>query len=253
MNVPHIALSLAAAVFSCQVGCGQGFVNLGFENTTLTPILANEFSDYYVTNATVPGWNWSPYQTFGYGDPTTMVAYNDIALDSPAVTLQGMNSPFAPAIGGRYSILLQGGSPFVSSSSYSAIWQTGQIPATAESLIYWGGALQVSFNGQPLYFFDISNAPSYTIWGADISAYAGQAGQLLFTAPWQTTALLDNIQFSSSPVPEPSVLSLFSCCIYLLCHQVTRLNNSLEPTAVGACSSAITVHAAGRLWFSFLH
>jgi hypothetical protein len=229
MKIPHISLSLAVVVLCCEIASGQGFVNLGFENTTLTPILANEFSGYYVTNATVPGWNWSPYQNFGYGDPSTTVAYNDIALDSPAVTLQGTGSPFAPAIRGRYSILLQGGSQFVSSSSYSAIWQTGQIPATAESLIYWGGALQVTFDGQPLTPVAISNAANYTIWGMDISAYAGQTGVLQFTKPWLPTnfsdgALLDNIQFSSSPIPEPSALSLFICGIFLICYRVTRPN-----------------------------
>jgi hypothetical protein len=121
--------------------------------------------------------------------------FNNIALDSPAVTLQGTNSPFYPAIQGNCSILLQGGSSSVPSTSYSSIGQTAQIPSSAKSIIYWGGALQVTFNGQALSFFDISDTPNYTIWGADISSYAGQTGQLLFTAPWQTTALRDNTQF----------------------------------------------------------
>src|SRR5664279_3831235 len=123
MKILLKGLSVVALAFSWQIASGQGFIILGFENTTLTPILANEFSGYYVTNATVPGWNWTPQQTFGYGDPSTTVAYNDVALDSPAVTLQGTNSPFAPAIRGRYSILLQGGSSFVPSTSFSSIGQ----------------------------------------------------------------------------------------------------------------------------------
>jgi hypothetical protein len=206
---PHIILSLVTVVFFCQDVFGQGFVNLGFENTTFTTFLVNEYSGYYATNATVPGWNWTPQQTFGYGDPSTTVAYNNLALDSPAVTLHGTNDPYGyQAISGKYSILLQGGSPSVPSTSYSSIWQTGQIPSTAQSIIYWGGALQVSFNGQPLSFSDMGDTPNYTIWGANISAYAGQTGQLLFTAPWETTAFLDNIQFSSSAVPEPSEFAL---------------------------------------------
>ena len=187
-------------------------MNLGFETTTLTPILANPLSGYYVTNATVPGWIWTPQQTFGYGDPSTTVAYNDIALDSSAVTLHGSNDNI-PVTSGQYSIFLQGGSQFVSSSSYAAIWQSGQVPANAQSLIYWGGALQVTFNGQPLAPFAIGSGANYTIWSMDISAYAGQTGQLMFTAPWQTSSLLDNIQFSSSPVPEPSIFSL--CAVSL--------------------------------------
>ena len=54
----------------------------------------------------------------------------------------------------------------------------------------------------------ISNTLNYKIYSADISAFAGQTGQLLFTTPVQTLALLDNIQFSSLPVPEPSEFAL---------------------------------------------
>jgi hypothetical protein len=222
-------MKLSAVIFAATLlligrlnGLAQGFVNLGFENTTPTRFLVNEFNpDYYATNATVPGWDWSPHFTAGFGDPNTTVALNNLALDSPFVTLQGTNSPYAPAIRGEYSILLQGGSQFVPSTSYSAIWQTGQIPTNAESLIYWGGALQVTFNGQPLIPVAISNAANYIIWGMDISAYAGQTGELRFTKPWLPTnfsdgALLDNIQFSSSPIPEPSPLALTAVGTLLL-------------------------------------
>ena len=208
-----------------EIASGQGFVNLGFETTTLTGVLANQHSGYYETNATIPGWDWSPHANAGYSDPNTTVEFNSLALDAPAVTLHGTNDPYGyQAIRGKYSILLQGGSQFVSSSSYAAIWQTGQIPANAQSLTYWGGALQVTFNGQSLAAVPISVAASYTIWGMDISAYAGQTGQLMFTAPWQTSAMLDNIQFSSSPVPEPSIMSLFICGISLICYRVARPN-----------------------------
>ena len=124
-----VSLALALDVI------GQGFENLNFENTTLTSILVNPFNQYYATNGTVPGWDWSPHSTFGIGDPSTTVAFNDFALDSPAVTLQGTNSLFAPAIQGKYSIVLQGGSSIVPSTSHSSIWQIGQIPSDAESIV----------------------------------------------------------------------------------------------------------------------
>jgi hypothetical protein len=45
----------------------------------------------------------------------------------------------------------------------------------------------------------------------DISAYAGQTGQLLFSVPPQSSGgILDNIQFSSTPVPEPGTFGLFA-------------------------------------------
>jgi hypothetical protein len=199
----------------------QGFVNLNFDQTTLTPVVYPSETFYL---ATVPGWTWSPAENFQNNDPTT-VALDDIALDDAAVTLHSTNSLFYPsAIQGNYSILLQGGSVWAQNTTNGAsIGQTARIPFTAKSIIYWGGPLQVSFNGQMLSFIDISNAPNYTVWEADISADAGHLGQLLFSVPWQNEAMLDNIQFSSTPVPEPSVftlvflgLGLFGCRVKLL-------------------------------------
>jgi hypothetical protein len=66
----------------------------------------------------------------------------------------------------------------------------------------------VAFNGQNLSFQAIGAGANYTVYGADVSAYAGQTGELRFTAPVQNTALLDNIQFSNLPVPEPGVFAL---------------------------------------------
>ena len=166
MKIPHTSLSLAGMILCCEIASGQGFVNLGFENTTLTRVLVNEYSGYYSTNATIPGWDWSPHANAGYSDPNTTVAFNDLALAASAVTLEGTNGPYR-AISGKYSILLQGGSSFVSSASYASIGQTGQIPSSALSLIYWGGALQASFNGQPLAFYAMSNDPN-SRYGAQI-------------------------------------------------------------------------------------
>jgi hypothetical protein len=57
--------------------------------------------------------------------------------------------------------------------------------------------------------------------GGDISAIAGQTGQLLFTALSGTIfnagyGLLDNIQFSTQAIPEPGVFGLFGFGALLL-------------------------------------
>ena len=36
------------------------------------------------------------------------------------------------------------------------------------------------------------------------------------------------------------------------CRAAAQFNKSPEPTAVGACSSAVAVHVASRRWLSFL-
>jgi hypothetical protein len=107
-NVQTAACS-SLLLLSVLGAAGQGtFQNLGFENTTLTVFLINPGYPYpyYATNATIPGWAWSPLETFGFGDPNTAVSFNDMALDSAAVTLHGTNSPYAPPLSGNYSILL---------------------------------------------------------------------------------------------------------------------------------------------------
>ncbi len=187
-----------------RIGFAQGFSDLDFEIATINTV---SFPGGDRFTATVQGWSVNT-PNYVNGDPNS-IPYNDIALDEASVDLVGIDSPFTPpAIEGLYSIYLQGGTQFAHSTNGASIWQTAQIPATARSLIYWGNALQVSFGGQMLLFSAISNAPNYTVYEADISAYAGQTGELRFTEPWEHEALLDNIQFSTSPAPEPSVSGL---------------------------------------------
>ena len=190
---------------------GQGFVNLDFENTTITPVYFPGGTQY---TATVPGWTWTPGGNFLNGDPNS-VDFNDFALSSAAVNLEGTNmgAPYS-AIQGNYSIYMQGG--YYNGASGSTIGQTAQIPPNAKSITYWGGNFQVSFDGQLLSFIDINNAQTYAVWEADISSYAGQTGELLFTCADYNAGMLDNIQFSSSSVPEPSEFTLTALGALLL-------------------------------------
>ena len=190
--------SLGVWILGMSLCRAQGFLNLNFENAT---ILTSR-------TATIPGWavNTGNYVN---GDINS-IPYNDSAMDAPAVSLEGTNapSPSLQAIQGNYSIFLQGGSRFSPDTNGASIWQTGQISSFAQSMTYWGNALQVTFNNQLLAFNAISSTPNYTVWRTDISAYAGQTGQLMFTAPWQSSAMLDNIRFSALPIPEPGSLAL---------------------------------------------
>ena len=153
--------------------------------------------------------------------------YNDAPLSAPEVTLRGTNNIPGlsnPIIQGQYCVLLWGAFNYpTNDNGTAAIGQTGQIPVSAQSLVFWGyaGGLQATFNGQPLNFLGIGSTNNYTIYAANISAYAGQTGQLLLSDPYYTgtqggPAVIDNIQFSSSPVPEPSEFALAALGTLLL-------------------------------------
>jgi hypothetical protein len=199
-------LSVAVLLIGRMAVFSQGnFINLGFESTTITPVYFPG-GDRYV--ATIPGWGVNTYNTVN-GD-TNSVDFNDIALaGGPLITLHDRSSRFFQAIQGNYSVLLQAGSIYMPHLTNGAsISQTGQIPLNSQSITYWGSGVEVFFNGQALSSIPIIVTSNYTVWGADISAYAGQSGELRFTAPWQRSGTLDGIQFSTTPIPEPRIFSM---------------------------------------------
>jgi hypothetical protein len=181
----------------CQNGWGQGFANFNFESANLTG---------YSQGNLVPATNAFPSWTIN----APYIVYDDISLSGGSLTIWDTNSPIVLApIQGKYFVGL---ASVNEGTGYSiSLGQTGTVPSSAQSISFWGniGGMQVTFNGQPLTFIYISNVLNYAIWGADISAYANQTGELLFTVPpFGDGATLDNIQFSSLPIPEPSALAL---------------------------------------------
>ena len=189
-----------------QAGFSQSFVNLDFENATFVSDPSSSYypSQVYASNA-IPGWT-----AYVAGTPLTDVFSNNAYLTGGCVTLVGTNWGFAP-MQGQYFVALFGNHYWIYTNT-AGIGQTGQIPLTAQSLIFWGnvGLGDVSFNGQTLSLAVIGSTNSYNIYGANISAFAGQTGQLLFTTGIGANDMIDNIQFSSTPVPEPGALGLFA-------------------------------------------
>jgi PEP-CTERM motif len=191
---------LAAASLVSQTGKTQGFVNLDFENADLSAYGAGPVP----TASAIPGWT-----AYISGVPLTNIDYlaSLTYLDGNNIQVDIMGTPIgAPPIQGDYYVYLQG-----SLQNPAAIGQTGTIPITAKSLVIWGsinggGILgsPVSFNGNIL---PLSQTGQTGIYTADISAFAGQTGQLLFTSvlfPGGGGDFIDNIQFSTLPVPEPA-------------------------------------------------
>jgi len=200
---------LFALLLLCRSSHAQGFINLDFEQATIVADTEPSADPRYavVTSNAIPGW--SVYYN-GNPSPVSWIVYNSVSLGSASVDLEATNGVFIPVpqVQGKYYIYLQGSS-FVPPGASAAIGQTGQIPSTAQSISFWGNdVLNITFAGQTLAFNQTGSTANYNIYTADISAYAGQTGQLLFTAGAGTGGYFDNIQFSSSTVPEPRGLAL---------------------------------------------
>ncbi len=178
---------------------GQGFVNMDFESANLSGYSAGSVP----TSNAIPGWT-----AYIGGMTLANINYNIGIGGGIQVSVIGTN-----AFQGNYCVLLQG-EVSTSVNEPASIGQTGTIPGTAQSLIFWGfGPGVVSFNGQILPLTVLSYTANYDILGINISPYAGQTGQLLFTSTHygvSTGFSIDNIQFSSSPIPEPGIVSLFA-------------------------------------------
>jgi hypothetical protein len=204
-----IQFGILLALFAlCRAAQAQGFINLDFDSANISGYSPGPIP----TQDAFPYWSayYGPLSDPTYSGNVSVVAYDGISLGGAVISLVDPNAPapYGP-IQGNYSALLQGSNP--TAGTAASIGQTGTIPSTAQSLIFWGNVaanFQVSFDGQMLSLVDVNNAMNYTVYGANCSAFAGQTGQLLFTAPVETFDLIDNIQFSSSSVPEPNILCL---------------------------------------------
>ena len=182
-----IGLLLTAKAF------GQGFVNLNFEAAVTTN---GVYSDILPTDA-FP--NWIASAPFYY--------YNGTSLSGRSISIMDTNALYIPnqVEGNFYALLFT-----VSGNSAISLSQSGLVPATAKSILFWGDnrGMQITFNGAPLTFGVLSTSANYKVYGADISQFAGQTGLLSFSAANGAKGILDNIQFSTVAVPEPTSLSL---------------------------------------------
>jgi hypothetical protein len=197
-----------------QSGRAQGdFQNLDFEDATIAPTPVGGWAYPADPTQCFPGWT--------VGGLTTVVSYNDLSIGAPAVDLMGPNFPNAvnyTPLQGSYSVLLQyfgydGGPPTLS--------QTGLIPSGTQSIDFLVGNGQsdavVTLNGVNIPLVQISGGRL----AGNISAFAGTTAQLTFSTTSNTGYVgnwlyFDDIQFSSTPVPEPSAFALTALSAVLL-------------------------------------
>jgi hypothetical protein len=208
-SIISACIAMIAAVSSDTLLAQGTFQNLDFEEATV-PL--SSFGDYSVASA-LP--DWSVY----YGTAQqTEVLVNATPLDAPTVTLWTSDAPIIGGIiDGNFSAFMLGGD--TPNTQGVSISQTGLIPDGTRSLFFkaeGGGQLDVELGSQPVFFTAVGSGPNYTLYGANISAWAGQTAQLTFTVPgaphqpsmesgWE----IDDISFSPiSVVPEASPLVL---------------------------------------------
>jgi hypothetical protein len=170
----------AIALASVSLVRAQGtFQDLNFEEANIVPIPGQQYA-ITVANA-LPGW------AVDYGNvQQTQIFYNDASLGATQVTLDANGYPGTPGpiLEGNFSVLLQAG--FVNGTLTSAsINQTGQIPSGTQSLLFDSASGGFSSQQPPEVFigndlltlFPVGTgqgvSTSYTIYGANIFAWAG--------------------------------------------------------------------------------
>jgi hypothetical protein len=182
--------------------CGQGtltFQNLNFEQANVPVVPFGQFGADVTSLDGVPFWT-----TYIGSNQVFSIFHNNASLGSAAIAILGPDWSSQSILEGSYTVRLQAST--AGPSRTAAIGQTGQIPAGTQSLEFFGtGGYTVTFAGQQITLVSLGSTASYTIFGGDISSFAGQTGELRI----QGGGLLDNISFSNQAIPEPSMFGIF--------------------------------------------
>jgi hypothetical protein len=223
MKTTKLIAILASVAIGSLLAHAQGtFINLDFESADLSPVPPNQGGVQVPVGSALPGWT-----AYIGTDQQSQVTQNDYGHGLAQIDVFGPNYPAAGwppspdnpgVIDGNYSVLVQSGflSDGITPENVS-IAQTGTVPIGYQSLEFkawptFANEFSVSFNGNNLSPVMLGTGPNYILYGVDISPYAGQTGQLEFTADFVTPGAswlgLDDIAFSPSAVPEPSPLVL---------------------------------------------
>lgn len=195
------------------------FVNLDFEQA-IAPLVPDPDYDVPIARA-LPGWT-------GYvgGSRVSVVLYDDVNIDAAGISVFDRSAPIPPLqpLQGNYSAWLQGSSVFAGQQA-AAIAQVGQIPADAKSILFSTTFLpQVTFEGQTIPLVGLGASTGYFTVGGDVSLFAGDTGELQFTAGPGNAGLFDNIEFSPVAIPEPTAMVLSLLGVLIVGHRWTHIN-----------------------------
>lgn len=224
LHLPSGCLILLCVALPAQ---GQGtFENLDFESANIAGYPVN--SSHVPITLAIPGWSGF------YGtNQTSDVWYDGVSLGGVMISVVDSNVAqygFSP-LQGKFSAALFGGIGGIGTPLAATISQTGLVPAGTKSLqaIWWSedGNPVVTLGGQTINMVPLASYPTYTLYGGDISSFAGEVETLSITEPPPAQGSpsmleLDNIQFSDQAIPEPGVFGLFALGALVLIWRVLR-------------------------------
>ncbi len=179
---------------------------MDFEQAQIVSIPGSPYfpNDVVRANA-LPGWT-----TYEHFLGSNMIWHNALSAGSAAISIHD-NAGSAPVMQGRYRIALQ---PYFTGTILTGIGQVGTIPLSAQSVRWFqtAGLPLVSFAGQNLSIVHLYNEGAYSVYGANLAGLAGTTGELQFRGQGAYTfgVYLDNITFSTQPVPEPSTYAMIT-------------------------------------------
>lgn len=229
MKTISLVFVLVSTILSAS---GQSFVNLGFESANVVPF-TSYFPPWVQFSNAFPGWAGS------LGGASTTAAISNDLLYSQAPGFAILDTNYSTTtlygaqvglIAGNYTAVLRSGYETSVAPVDASLSQVGLVPDNAQSLQFKAnlvspdghGAFSVTLGGQPLTLQVLGSGPDYTLYGADVSSFAGQVEQLAFdVAPGPSLnssdgneyLFLDAIDFSSSAIPEPTFLELVGVAI----------------------------------------
>jgi PEP-CTERM motif len=200
MKIIVAAFCISFSLFFSVHGQGSS-QNLDFEAATIsqnqTPGLVN------VSDA-LP--NWDVFYNLAI---QPQIGFNTVTLGVQQVVLLGDGS----SIEGGFSVYLQGGISSVPSDV--DIQQDILIPDNTQSILFKAqpgtDSLFLTLHNQFVPFVALATTSNYTLFGGNISSFAGQSVMLKFAAWASSSGIgwnLDSIEFSSQPIPEPSTWAL---------------------------------------------
>lgn len=214
--VPSVAAALTVGALTLPVANAAPFQNLNFEQAVV--VINDPIFGHLNWSQALPGWSpWS-----GSPDSAT-VFYGSGHLGTTQYIMLVDNNQFNQVpIAGNYSLLTKG-SMFADGGD-AWISQVGDVPSTARAieLLVSGDVPIVSMNGNPVNLIPVGTQNGAVRYAGGISVYAGSTATLRINYPattwteetWDEEAyiasgglnagMIDNIQFSTRIVPEPS-------------------------------------------------